>query len=322
MTDAPQKPHLAPRLYRQAAEALAAEIASGTMPGGSRLTQAGLARRFGISRAPARLTLDDLALRGLVIRDAEGRYLVRGPGAERAPAPRDTPLTPRSSWEILYPQIELAIVARASIGTWRLNEAALARHCGTSRTVARDVIARLQQRGIIRKDDSSRWLVPALTQQSLDELYELRWLLEPVAMEKAVPRLPLGLLERMQAELEAAMARDAHPDGTLLDRLEHRLHVELLSHSGHDALMRAISLPQSLLVAHHYLYQVTLNLFGTEPFLAEHLEILRYLRKGDLASAKAALVAHLRISRRRAMLRIEAVRDMPPPEPLSWMEPL
>ena len=37
-------------------------------------------------------------------------------------------------------------------------------------------------------------------------------------------------------------------------------------------LMRAISLPQALLVAHHFLYRWTSELFDTEPFLPEHLD--------------------------------------------------
>ena len=68
------------------------------------------------------------------------------------------------------------------------------------------------------------------------------------------------------------------------------------------------------------LYQLTLDLFGTEPFLGEHLEIVTRLRAGDIDGARAALVAHLRISRRRAMLRIAAVQDMIPPAPLPYLE--
>ncbi|MTH64481.1 GntR family transcriptional regulator [Paracoccus shanxieyensis] len=313
---------LAPRLYQQARDALAHDITSGALPDGTFLTQLGLAERFGISRAPARMALQELTEAGLIER-VGSRYKVRG-GSATAPLGvlPETRLTPRSSWEMLYPDIELAIVSRTSLASWRVNEAEMARHHGVSRTVARDVMGRLQQRGIIRKDDNSRWIAPALTAANVDELFELRWLLEPAAMEKAVPKLPAGFLQQMQADLHRAMARDASIDAAVLDRLEQQLHVDLLGHCGNEALMRAISLPQALLVAHHFLYQWTLELFGTEPFLGEHLEIVNHLLAGDVAAAKAALVAHLRISRRRAMLRIEAVQDMIQPEPLPYLERL
>lgn len=325
MPTQPPSPGIAPRLYQLAAEALAREIASGALRDGAPLTQPGIARRFGISRAPARQALEALEAQGLLSRSVAGRYHVCSPpplpATSPAPGPQRQPqrLAPRSSSDMLYPEVEMAVIARAALGDWRLNEAVLARHYGTSRTVAREIAARLHQRGIIRKDGSGRWIAPALSAASMHELYELRWVLEPLAMERAAPHLPACFLDRMAAELRAAKAPDAARDGALLDQLEQRLHVELLGHCGNVALMRAIAVPQAILVAHHYLYQWTLDLFGTEPFLDEHLEIVEHLRQGDIARAKAALVAHLRISRRRALLRIEAMQDMPAPAPLPWI---
>lgn len=342
-------PRRAPRLYQLATDALSQAIATGELTPGQALTQNGIATRFGISRAPARKALEDLAEAGLLERGGSGRYRVAATanGAANLPdparrdplarcaAPPTTPptttaatttMTPpdrlrlQPSWELLYPEIEMAVVARSSLAAWRLNESVLARHYGVSRTVARDVVARMQQRGVLIKDDNGRWIAPALTPANLDELYELRWVLEPLAMEKAVPRLPHGYLASMRQELENAMAPGAALDAALLDRLEHRLHVEMLGYCNNRALMQAISLPQALLIAHHFLYSWTLELFGTEPFLGEHLDIIQRLEEGDVTSAKAALVAHLRISRRRAMLRIEAVQDLIPPDPLPYLE--
>ena len=115
------------------------------------------------------------------------------------------------------------------------------------------------------------------------------------------------------------MAPGALRDSAVLDRLEQQLHVDLLSHCANPALMGAMSLAQSLLVAHHVLYRWTLDLFGTEPFLAEHLEVISRLEAGDITGAKDALVAHLRISRRRAMLRVEAVQGLIQPVPLPYL---
>ncbi|WP_170294994.1 GntR family transcriptional regulator [Paracoccus aestuariivivens] len=323
MTRRPETSSPASRLYQQAADALSHEIARGLLPDGRALTQVGVAERFGISRAPARKALEVLVGLGLLAKQESGRFRVTTNALPiDAPLPEHSGLrlTAQTGWERIYPEIELAIVSRSSLGSWRLNEAALARHHGVSRTIARDVVGRLQNRGIIDKDERGRWFAPGLTAHHMDQLFELRWLLEPVAMEKALPHLPAGLLDAMRDELEAAMEKGAQRDAGLLDYLEHRLHVELLGYCGNDALIRAISLPQSLLIAHHMLYQLTLELFGTEPFLAEHLEVVNRLRAGDIDGAKGALIAHLRISRRRSLLRIEAVQDMIQPAPLPYLE--
>ncbi|MCX8998324.1 GntR family transcriptional regulator [Rhizobiaceae bacterium BDR2-2] len=322
---------IAPKLYRRACDALAADIAGGIIAPGTRLTETAVAGRFGISRAPARQALAELARLGHV-RKAEARgYDVvdgaapqaRSPGTDAAGAPPsgDPKIHFLSSWELIYPDIEIEIVSRTSLAGWRINEALLAKHYGVSRTVARDVVARLQQRGIVQKDDKGRWHAPALTSQHIDELYELRWVLEPLALEKAVPRLPKGLLARMRAHVEAALAA-TEVDGSTLDALEQELHVELLGHCGNASLMRAISLPQALLVAHHFLYRWTSELFDTEPFLPEHLDIIACLERGDTGAAGAALVDHLKISRQRAMLRIQAVAEIIRPDELPYLERL
>ena len=57
-----RKPRLADRLRCQLEE----EIATGKLPGGTRLDETGLARRFGVSRTPVREALSSLASAGLV----------------------------------------------------------------------------------------------------------------------------------------------------------------------------------------------------------------------------------------------------------------
>src|SRR3546814_15513753 len=93
--------------------------------------------------------------------------------------------------------------------------------------------------------------------------------------------------------------------GATLDSLEDELHVALLGHCGNRTLMQAITLHQSLLIAHRFLYRWTPRLFETEPFLPEHREIVERLEDGRVKAAAAALEAHLRVSRDRAIARIE-----------------
>lgn len=323
---------IAPKLYQRAWEALAGEIDSGAMKPGARLTESAVASRFGISRAPARQALAELERRGLIRKMPARGYTVVGLGAimtldERraveAPAPdANAKLQFQPSWQLLYPAIEIEIVSRTSLASWRINEAILAKHHGVSRTVARDVVARLQQRGIVHKDDKGRWQAPALTERHIDQLYELRWVLEPLALEKAFSNLPEGLLDRLAGHVEAAIAHYDAVDSKVLDALEQELHVELLGYCGNDALMRAISLPQALLVAHHFLYRWTTELFDTEPFLPEHLAIIDCLRRADVTSAKEAMVRHLQISRQRATQRIKAVAQLIAPDELPYLERL
>ena len=76
---------IAPKLYQRARDALASDIAGGALPAGMRLTESGVAGRFGISRAPARQALAELQRLGLVRKaGARGYEVVAGDlGCER-----------------------------------------------------------------------------------------------------------------------------------------------------------------------------------------------------------------------------------------------
>lgn len=317
-----------PRLYQRASEILARQIGEGVLAPGTRLQESGIAQQFGISRAPARRALAELAERGLLEKPAGRGYLVR-PAARRrkgetaAPPPGvEAPLLSLATWERIYGEVEDEIIARIAVASWRLNEAELARSYGVSRTVTRDVVGRLQQRGLLRKDDSARWYAPALTPEHIGELYELRWLLEPVALMKAAPRVPPAFLAGLREHLETAIAHAHTIGGATLDSLEEELHVALLGHCGNRTLMQAITLHQSLLIAHRFLYRWTPHLFETEPFLPEHHEIIERLAEGKPQAAAEALENHLRVSRERAIARVDVIRRELTPEPLSYLERL
>jgi DNA-binding GntR family transcriptional regulator len=310
------------RLHSQAAAILARRIRAGALPAGTRLLESRVAADFGISRAPARHALAALAGEGLLSR-AEGRgYVVTGlagsgDGPTEAPGPIQ--LLPSASWERIYAEVETNIVSRTAFASWRVVEAEIAKHHGVSRTVAREVVARLNQRGIIRKDEGSRWFAPALTPQHVAELYEMRWTLEPIALAKAAEVLPSDLVRRALRATQEAIGRADTLTGADLDVLEAELHGEILGFCGQRTLMEALRSYQSLLVAHSFLYRWTPALFPSEPFLPEHLKILEALDRGRTDRAVDSLREHLEASLGRALLRIEAVAAEFRPEPLPYL---
>lgn len=318
-----------PRLYQQVFEIISAQIAQGSLQAGIRLSESGIAEQFGISRAPARQALVELERQGLLSKGSGRGYQVRRQkgtspdGTVAAVVPElDLRLKQLSTWSRIYGEVESEIAARTSFAGWRVNETELARYYDVSRTVARDVVARLQQRGLVRKDERSRWIAPAMTPDHVGELYELRWLLEPAALQKAAQLVPDDLLPAMRCRLEMAIAQAGSLTGPDLDHLEEDLHVTLLGHCGNSSLMQAISLPQALLVAHRFLYRWMPRLFGAEPFLPEHMAIVDRLQAGMVTEAADALRLHLQISRDRAIDRIQRVTREVQPEDLPYLDKL
>ncbi|GGB56010.1 hypothetical protein GCM10011316_30120 [Roseibium aquae] len=325
------------RLHERVHRILTEEIASGVLPPGARLMETRVASRFGISRPPARQALsvlvgegllDPAGRRGFVVAPGarEAAILVAGQGGRKGGGPVGAfdggPLEAAASWEGIYDEIESTIVARTAFASWRVIEAELARAYGVSRTVARDVIARLNQRGILRKDGRGHWIAPGLTPDHVGELYELRWVLEPAALVNAFPRIPKDLAQGLLDVHLEALGSSSELDGAALDRLETEIHVTLLGFCGNGILMETLRHYQSLLIAHSFLYECAPQLYPVEPFLPEHITILEHVVGGNEEGAARALEDHLKSSLDRAIHRIAAVSRNFQPAPVSYLQPL
>lgn len=313
---------LEPPLYERLAAVLAGEIARGEVGQGTRLYESHVATRFGTSRAPAREALSRLAAQGLVA-PADGRArgftVISGGAVLPAPVPADLDMAIRPAWEQIYDEIEESIASRIAFGSWRVNETILGARFGVSRTVAREVLGRLQSRGLVTSV-GKRWVAPELTPQRLKEFYEMRAILECAALRHIDNDVSHARLCRMYASLEAAIADT--PDGATLDALEVELHVELLQTCPNVMLRSAMRQYQVLLLAHRFFYRLTARLFDEEPFLREHLAILGALLDRDPGRAADLLGAHLRASEHRASIRVERIRSIVIHAPIDYLEPV
>ena len=92
-----------------------------------------------------------------------------------------------------------------------LQEVPLAAQLGVSRTPVREAMARLASEGLLSVDRRS-YTVPALTRRDIDDIYELRFLLEPAALRGIAP---ITTTRARRADIEAALgrARAAHRAG-------------------------------------------------------------------------------------------------------------
>ena len=195
---------------------LRSNIAQGHFPPGLLLKEATLASLLQTSRAPVQRALQTLERDDLVHRAPAGGVLVgpRDPGLGPIAADLrdlgllvteevDEALQQRGAWEWIAAEVEAAISACLVFGEFRIVEAELAAHHGVSRTMIRDVLGRLQERGLLRKTQTSRWIAGPLTAQTIKDRYALRAILEPAALAAAAggldrPRL-MTLRDRAQA---------------------------------------------------------------------------------------------------------------------------
>ena len=176
----------------------------------------------------------------------------------------------------------------------RLQEAALALQLGVSRTPIREALARLESEGLIAAEGRS-FVVPVLTEADVDEIYELRGMLEPaalaqVAMSIADPKV----LSRIAAALRDAEAADRANDARSFIEANARFHAAWHDLVANRRLLRALAL-----YAGHvrYLRVLTLNdEAARKAALAGMKSILTALRKRDGERATRVMREHLRVA--------------------------
>jgi DNA-binding GntR family transcriptional regulator len=202
--------------YELITRVLRSNIESGALPKGLVLLEGPIAAVMQTSRVPVQSALRQLMSEGLVHR-FEGRgYLVGAEGADVLPLRRDIrefaleipdavddALQTRGTWRHVYEGVEDQVASCQIFGEFRIVETELSDYLGVSRTVARDVLARLQERGLIRKNASSHWIAGPLTARTLREKFELRGIMEPAALRMSAPYIRYAEVERLLDRIDS-----------------------------------------------------------------------------------------------------------------------
>lgn len=294
---------------------LKAMIEDGRLGAGERLLEAQVAKAFGVSRSPARGALRALCRDGFVAESSGRGYRISG-SAESAHEGRlaslDTVrITAPPQWERMYRELEQEIAARTLFGPVRVSDQKLADHFGVSRTVTRDVLARMHGVGLIRKDRSGHWFAEHVTPERVGHLYEMRWLLEPQALLQAAPHVSDAELERARRNVHLAL-ETSPVESAAFDRAEGDLHKALLSQCPNQEILYALERTHSLFVPTRHLSDPFLGIPMDliEAALEEHLGILDQLLDRKPERAAELLAQHLKVAHARWLRRFEITTQM------------
>ncbi|WP_233290771.1 GntR family transcriptional regulator [Shinella sp. PSBB067] len=315
----------AQKRYEIAEDVLRSNIEAGTLPPGLVLLEGPIAEILQISRAPVQRALQTLEAEGLVHRFAGRGFLVGRPGTDIEPnrtdikalgmiVPRhaDEALQSRSSWERIYNQVEADVAGCVVFGRYRLVEMELANHFNVSRTVVRDVLTRLRERGLVRKNQSSHWIAGPLTAQTVKDHFVLRKMLEPPAIRlgaRAVrPARLEALLQRLRAAEETSAAGSLHEIEPIQaefieccvlaapnERLKDLVHNNLMPVTATDRLLRRLGLP------------------GDPAIITELRLIAELLLRGATEAAVSMMETHLEACLNRTIAQMKIVAIIPGP---------
>lgn len=290
-------------LYETIYRVLKAQIGNGKLPAGLIIGESDVARRFKASRIPAGAALRRLLDEGLLQSRAGRGYIVNGEGEPLRMSLEDAGLdlpralderTSRNRGAQIYPEVEHAVAACLAYGRFVLNESALAAHYQVSRTVAHEVLTRLERTGIVAQDTNQRWYAGPLTPDGIRRHFEMRWLLEPTALRQALPYLEPNELRRCRDRVDAI--GDRQQSAAIVEGVEQDLHFKTLAHCPNPLLLETVRRSQLPLLATHSSFEHQAHPEEIGHMVRDHRQIFDALIAGDVDGAAAALEAHLRRS--------------------------
>ena len=321
--------HSTQRRYAIVEDVLRANIADGHLPRGLVLLEGPIADIFQMSRAPVQRALLNLEADQLIHR-FEGRgYLVGTPDRGVAPLRSDIKtlglvipqavdkaLQSRSSWERIYDTVESDVAGCVVFGQYRIIEIEIAEHFHVSRTVVRDVLSRLQERGLVRKNQSSHWVAGPLTAKSIKDHFALRRILEPPALITAAAHLDRSrLLDLFERLCEAEKITPIRPDGSV-EELETLLVETCVLTTPNEKLGELIRNNLSQVMASERLLR-QLGLPSDRTAVTEHRLIAELLMRGAVEAAAAMLDAHLDAAMNRNISQMKIVAVIPGPRSIA-----
>ncbi|MEU0835454.1 GntR family transcriptional regulator [Streptomyces sp. NPDC005969] len=222
-------------------------------------------------------------------------------GAEQSPPPARQVLSD-SVYENITAMImdhEIAPGARVGIET-------LSRTLDVSPTPVREALARLESDGLVVKRSLSGYrATELLTRQGVEELFEMRLLLEPRAAALAALNADESQLDNIEKILEAMQS---HP-GPVGPYASYR-DFAALDQSFHEAITQAAHRPLladavERLHSHLHIFRLSSVPGAGEPTLAEHDRVVRSMLRRSADRAAKAMAEHLTRSLERQLGHFE-----------------
>jgi DNA-binding GntR family transcriptional regulator len=192
---------------------------------------------------------------------------------------------------MVYAALREAILTRQLPGGTPLIEANLAQQFGVSKTPIREALQRLAHGGLVDMELARGATVHTLTLDEIRDIFEMRLLLEPLALRQSAPLMTaddLVALETVLTEAAGALEAGDYPN---LSALNGRFHGLLYSRAANHLLVRwldSLSDRRRLITMHGWAME---NRSGRE--WEEHRGIFEALTAGDTEAAAARLAAHI-----------------------------
>jgi DNA-binding GntR family transcriptional regulator len=174
---------------------------------------------------------------------------------------------------------------------FQLRQEALAIEFGVSRIPVREALMQLEAEGLVKIHPHRGAIVSALSPEEVEELFELRALLEPRLLKASAPHLTEADYQRLRNILQEYSSELHAMQVSRWGELNREFHMVLYQHAGQP---RSLAIVANLLQEcdRHTRLQLALT-DGRARAEAEHDELLRLCVEGQIEQACKLLKTHI-----------------------------
>jgi DNA-binding GntR family transcriptional regulator len=196
----------------------------------------------------------------------------------------------------IYELIRADIMALRIAPDTRISIDQLVRQLGVSQTPIREALSRLEATGLVTKQHFVGYCsAPQLNRKQLDDLYEMRLLLEPYAARCAAERMSAEDLGKVAALAKAMKPGETRTSYDRFADQDSELHDLIAQGSGNRLIREALARSHT----HLHIFRLGFHSEVTKEAATEHARLIAALAKRRGADAEAAMRAHIERSYER-----------------------
>ncbi|WP_152392852.1 GntR family transcriptional regulator [Paenibacillus guangzhouensis] len=191
----------------------------------------------------------------------------------------------------LYGLLKQKILSHDISAGNKINIDQLARDLGVSNIPIREALFRLASEGFVKVIPFKGMYVAEMTLADIDEIFEIRYALEELAIQKAAPHIPGTRLEQILQELDTVEQMwEASHEENVISKMNHDLHGTIFAYAGNENLKQMVT--ALIERVHRYLNLVHYKI-DMSAEIAEHRKIVLALLEKDTEKAVEASRIHL-----------------------------
>lgn len=202
-----------------------------------------------------------------------------------------------------YENIKLQIVKGNLKPEERLLEEKLSKVMNISRAPIREAFNRLEKEGFVTIIPRKGAMVSNITTKEIENIFEIREVIEPLAAKKSFSKLSITELNKMGKKFEEFMDKPVDSENRIhYSELDEKFHISIIKNCDNEKIIELLSNFEEHVRWFRAFYP---NKSSFNWSIKEHLGIIGAIRNNDEKLFIKRLIQHLRSSKQRLLSEID-----------------